>query len=130
MDDIWIKRFQLIELFAKLALGGLALMLLRVVEMTSWLSTVLIVVGTLFCCPLLIYAYVVVIWHWKARYRGKHSDLWGALILIETSGWMKVVYFFRHIVPDMRRSGRYQPTTSPEVLEANGGPEQNTLPQG
>jgi hypothetical protein len=58
--------------------------------------------------PGFVYVYVIVIWHWKDRYRGKHSDLWGALILIETSGWMKLVYIFRHIVPDMYHTGRYR----------------------
>jgi hypothetical protein len=48
----------------------------------------------------------VVIWHWKERYQGKHSDLWGALLLIETSGWLKVIYLFRHIFPDMKRTPR------------------------
>ena len=58
--------------------------------------------------PAFIYIYVVTIWHWKSRYRGKHSDLWGALILIETSGWMKIVYVFRHIIPDACHTGRYR----------------------
>jgi len=58
--------------------------------------------------PGCIYAYVLTIWHWKDRYRGGHSDLWGALILIETSGWMKLVYIFRHVLPDMNHSGRYR----------------------
>jgi hypothetical protein len=57
--------------------------------------------------PLFFYIYVVVIWHWKARYRGRHSDLWGALILLETSGWFKLIYIFRHLIPDMRGKGHY-----------------------
>jgi hypothetical protein len=63
------------------------------------------------CSPalpaVLFYTYVVIIWHWKGRYRGNHTDLWGALILLETSGWMKLVYLFRHLIPDMRQTGRY-----------------------
>ncbi len=47
------------------------------------------------------------IWHWKGRYIGEHSDLWGGLLLVETSGWMKLVYLFRHMLPDLRREGRY-----------------------
>ena len=50
---------------------------------------------------------LVTIWHWKERYRGKHSDLWGGLILIETTGWFKLVYLFRYIIPDARGTGRY-----------------------
>lgn len=57
--------------------------------------------------PAFVYLYVIVIWHWKDRYKGRHSDLGGALILLETSGWMKLVYLFRHIIPDIQHSGRY-----------------------
>lgn len=66
-----------------------------------------LIFGVLLFLPAFVYTYVVVIWQWKERYRGKHSDLWGALILIETSGWLKLVYLFRHLVPDMRKGGRY-----------------------
>jgi len=65
------------------------------------------VTAVLLILPAFVYTYVTVIWHWKNRYRGRHSDLWGTLILIETSGWMKIVYLFRHIIPDMRHTGRY-----------------------
>jgi hypothetical protein len=103
MPNKWPKRFELIRGFGWLAL----------VSVTFFVSTLFfpreyrdwpLVFGVLFVLPLLVYTYVVVIWHWKERYRGKHSDLWGALILIETSGWFKLIYFFRHILPDMRRS--------------------------
>jgi hypothetical protein len=71
---------------------------------------------SLLILPVFIYIYVIIIWHWKNRYRGNHSDLWGALILIETSGWMKLVYIFRHIVPDMRHSGRYPLDPQPQTI--------------
>jgi hypothetical protein len=48
------------------------------------------------------------LWHWKDRYRGRHSDLWGALLLIETTGWFKLVYLVRHLIPDIRNTGRYR----------------------
>ena len=69
--------------------------------------------GILLVLPALVYTTVVIIWHWKDRYRGKHSDLWGALILIETSGWMKIVYLFRHLIPDMRHTGPYTSPLNP-----------------
>ena len=71
------------------------------------IQTIFIVTGCLAIVPGFFYLFVVTIWHWKARYRGNHSDLWGALLLIETSGWFKLVYLFRHIIPDARHSGRY-----------------------
>jgi hypothetical protein len=66
------------------------------------------VFAVLLISPALIYIYVLTIWHWKDRYRGRHSDLWGALLLIETSGWFKLVYLFRHMLPDMKNKGRYK----------------------
>ena len=72
-----------------------------------WRSCLPAVAAEWSALPAFLYTYVVVIWHWKDRYRGKHSDLWGAVILLETSGWLKLVYLFRHLIPDMRHSGRY-----------------------
>jgi predicted permease len=68
---------------------------------------VLGVLAVLSFLPCFIFAYVLTILHWKSRYQGKHSDLWGVLLLLETSGWFKLIYIFRHILPDMRGRGRY-----------------------
>jgi hypothetical protein len=65
--------------------------------------------------PAAAYLYVVVIWHWKDRYQGKHPDLWGACLLIETTGWLKIVYFFLHILPDMQHTGRYRKDPEPAL---------------
>jgi hypothetical protein len=67
----------------------------------------LVVLAMLSVLPCFIYAYVLTILHWKSRYRGTHSDLWGVLLLLDTSGWFKLIYIFRHIWPDMRGRGRY-----------------------
>ena len=77
------------------------------------LKIAMLVAGLLFIVPWIFYLNVMAIWHWKERYRGKHSDLWGAILLIETSGWFKVVYWFRHILPDRRSRGRYSRPASP-----------------
>ena len=66
-------------------------------------------VGVFCIIPALVYLVLLTIWHWKGRYRGTHSNLWGGLLIIETSGWFKIVYLFRHIIPDVRRTGRYAP---------------------
>jgi len=75
--------------------------------MTGFMQIFLGTLAFMLAVPSGVYLYVMVILHWKDRYRGRHSDLWGVLILIETSGWLKIVYFFRHIRPDMHHSGRY-----------------------
>ena len=106
MTDIWEKRFDLIRGFGWMALAASLLGLIAVCtsgEARIWTT----VFALLFFLPSFLYTYIVIIWHWKGRYRGNHSDLWGALILLETSGWMKLVYFFRHLIPDMRQTGRY-----------------------
>lgn len=67
----------------------------------------LLVIGVLMVVPLIVFAYVLTFLHWKHRYVGTSSTLWGVLLAIETSGWFKIVYVFRHILPDIRGSGRY-----------------------
>jgi hypothetical protein len=107
MDEKWNRRFENILHLGWLALAGL------ICAFVAWLvpenlQAPFMVFSLFLILPEFIYVYVIGIWHWKERYRGKHSDLWGALILIETSGWMKIVYLFRHIIPDMRQTGRYR----------------------
>jgi len=101
-----------------LGLGGLVLLLIcftlssnnnggRVVTtFTGWRRGG-VVVGALALMPFVFYAVVLSIWHWKARYKGEHSNLWGGLLVVETSGWSKIVYLLRHVIPDAKGSGRY-----------------------
>jgi hypothetical protein len=98
---VWFERF------GWLALGGAALLAAALWLPHGSLSTTLLVLRILLILPWFTYVYLLTIWHWKERYRGHHSRLWGALLLIETSGWFKIVYWFRHIVPDWRGRGRY-----------------------
>ncbi len=70
--------------------------------------------------PSMIYLFLLTLWHWKSRYRGTHSNLWGGLLVLETSGWCKLIYLFRHIIPDARGHGRYairSNSTPPESHE-------------
>jgi len=66
------------------------------------------IIGLVLFIPWFIYAYVLCILHWKERYVGNHSTLWGILLLVETSGWFKIIYLLRHILADIRSSGRYK----------------------
>ena len=102
-QDLWTRRFARLK-----ALGFLAVLGLLLMGIGGLLTkTVILVVGLIVGGPGLIYIYVLTILHWKDRYRGQHSDLWGVLILIETFGWLKIVYLFRHLIPDARHVGRY-----------------------
>jgi ABC-type dipeptide/oligopeptide/nickel transport system permease subunit len=64
--------------------------------------------GAILALPCFIYSYILTILHWKERYTGDKSTLWGILLLVETSGWFKLVYIFRHLLPDLRSRGRYK----------------------
>ena len=102
------NKFRILTRFAKVALLAVPLLVLSgILHGRSPLREVCILLAVLSAFPCLIYGYVLTILHWKARYRGNHSELWGVLILLEASGWFKLIYFFRHMLPDMRGRGRY-----------------------
>jgi hypothetical protein len=71
------------------------------------LATFCAVTAAVLFLPCFVYLYILTILHWKDRYKGRHSDLWGALLLIETTGWFKLVYLFRHLLPDAIETVRY-----------------------
>lgn len=64
--------------------------------------------GVVLIVPLFVYAFILLpVWHWKDRYRGDHSHLWGAMLMIQLSGVGQLVYWLRHILPDWTTRGRY-----------------------
>lgn len=106
-DEFWADvQFELFKFFAWIAPIGVAAIVTSFLIERDW-SAGLTIFGALLVLPLAIHAELLSIWHWKSRYKGRHSMLWGALLIIETTGWSKVIYFFRHVLPDRRRSGRY-----------------------
>ena len=107
MSSVWEIRYQRLRIMAWLVVAA-SVCAVAAILTADFMRVFMSISAGLFFAPAFIYTYVIVIWHWKDRYRGKHSDLWGALILIETSGWMKIVYLFRHLIPDIRHTGRYR----------------------
>jgi len=106
-----LKRWKFLEIVFWIGLvgilplaGGFSMEFLAPGNGGGWL----VFIGVLCILPLIIYATILPLWHWKARYKGEHSDLWGALMLIETSGWFRLIYIFRHIWPDVYKKGRYR----------------------
>ena len=89
---------------ATLVLGGLFASFLG---RDSLASSMLLFVGGLLILPWILILNWIVLLHWKHKYRGRHSDLWGAVLLFETSGWFKLIYWLRHVRPERRGSGRY-----------------------
>ena len=94
----WLRRFS----FA--ALAGIALIILGAVADLP----LLIGLGAASLVPLLFWLVFIPVIHWKDRYIGHNSATWGAFLAFETSGWSKLFYWLRHILPDWQRTGRYR----------------------
>lgn len=94
---LWLRRFGLVALVGFAAVvAGLATDLVA-----------LAVVGGLMLVPFIFWIAFIPILHWKERYIGGTSNVWGAFLVFETSGWAKLFYWFVHVLPDWRRSGQY-----------------------
>ena len=102
------NKFRILVRLANLALVAIPLAVLAAIlqNHSPW-PQLLIGLAILAFLPCFIFAYVLTILHWKSRYRGAHSDFWGVVLLLESSGWLKLIYIFRHIRPDMKSQGRY-----------------------
>jgi hypothetical protein len=101
----WYRRLKMLGAIA--VLGSLAFAVCMVHGPDGVVGRTALILGFLTVLPVFVYLYCLTILHWKHRYVGQHSTLWGVLLLLETSGWMKIVYFFRHMLPDMKKTGRY-----------------------
>jgi hypothetical protein len=104
---MWLRRFKRLKWLAVAAACGLPLFLIGVIQGRGAFSITCAILGALLFFPGFVYLYILTIWHWKDRYDGEHSDLWGALLLVETTGWFKIVYLFRHLLPDAMETVRY-----------------------
>ena len=108
MRDAWLEeRFAMTKKLGLAALIGVAAVAIGFGIREELPKYMTIFTGFMITIPFFIHETVFTIWHWKRRYRGEHSDLWGAILVIETSGWFKIIYWFRHILPDWRGTGRY-----------------------
>jgi len=103
-EDWFRGKWLYLKRFALLTAAGGVLIVFGVSAENRWL----LVPGILLIIPLMFWLVLVPLFHWKDRYKGERSGLWGALLLIETSGWFKIVYWLRHILPDWKKSGRYE----------------------
>jgi hypothetical protein len=108
MRDAWLEdRIAMTKKYGLTAIAGLAFMAFGFTFRQNFIMLPLIFIGILMLLPFFIHETVFTVWHWKRRHRGEHSDLWGTILVIETSGWFKIVYWFRHILPDWHGTGRY-----------------------
>lgn len=110
MRDSWLEeKISMTKKLGWAALVGLLpfVILFLVPEKSSLTKVILFFFAAILIVPFVFYLNILTIWHWKRRYRGEKSDLWGAVLVIETSGWFKIIYWFRHILPDWHGAGRY-----------------------
>lgn len=110
MRDSWLEeKMSMTKKLGWTALAGLVpfAILPSLPDIPTLAKGILAFLAIILIIPFILYLNIVTIWHWKRRYRGEKSDLWGVILLIETSGWFKIIYWFRHILPDWRGSGRY-----------------------
>ncbi|HEY5652773.1 MAG TPA: hypothetical protein VIR63_00170 [Pontiella sp.] len=108
MEEKYIIRFRRIKKLFFVALVAVPLLIgALILDFTTTAGSLLQISAILFALPFILYTYCICILHWKDRYRGEFSDLWGILLVIETSGWFKIIYLLRHMLPDLRGTGRY-----------------------
>src|SRR5882724_7902152 len=92
-SDFWQEtKFVWFVVFSWMLLPGIALFCLALVGSTDWPYALAGLAGFLLMVPFIIHLNVLAIWHWKSRYIGEHSKLWGAILIFETTGWFKLVY--------------------------------------
>ena len=100
----WFKsKWSYLKKFALLALVGAILLIAG-----TKLEIKILQFGAFLIIPLLFWLVIIPLLHWKDQYIGEKSTLWGALLVIETSGWFKIIYWFKHILPDWNKTGRYE----------------------
>lgn len=117
--DFWLQtKFDWFIVFCWLALAGIVLIMASGFINQEQISSTLLITGVILIVPFILHANLLAIWHWKSRYRGSHSKIWGALMLIEISGWLRVIYLLKHVIPDRRNKGRYFRTILPEDLNS------------
>ena len=97
----WLKRF----FFS--ALVGLFAVAISFAQPNEAIRSVLGVLTALAIIPLIFMLCFIPVLHWKDRYRGTKSNLWGFFLVFETSGWSKIFYWFMHVLPDKNSEGPY-----------------------
>ena len=102
-EEWFENKWRYLRKFSFMAVVGVAFIIAALITEIEILA-----IGLFLVIPLLGFLVVVPLLHWKDRYIGEKSTLWGVLLLIETSGWFKIIYWFRHILPDKRKVGRYE----------------------
>jgi hypothetical protein len=114
-------KFDLCVAFGWAALVGVFFAVVAFTAGEGPIATGAVIAAALLLLPFLIHGTLLALWHWKSRYRGKHSMLWGALLILEATGWFKLIYLIRHVLADRQKKGRYAVGPEAEPLLAARG---------
>jgi hypothetical protein len=103
-DEWFNSKFLLLKRFAWTSFAGVLVLMAAIYFNIS----VLALLGAIAVVPFLFWLGFIPVLHWRERYVGTRIAVWGAFLVFETSGWSKLVYWFRHVLPlDYRKQGRY-----------------------
>ena len=102
-DSWFAPKWKRLKQFAILACIGLLIVVAAMLADMPMLGAFSIILFV----PLMFWLVFIPVLHWKDRYLGQRSAVWGAFLVFDTSSWSKLVYWYRHVLPDWRRQGRY-----------------------
>jgi hypothetical protein len=117
--EFWQEtKFGWFVVFGWIVVPGITMFVVALMGPVDWPYALVGMAGFLLTAPFIVHMNLLAIWHWKARYVGNHSKLWGFLIVLLTfTSWGNLIYLFRHILPDRRHSGRYKGLTSKPAID-------------
>src|SRR5262245_43408378 len=84
-EEWFTKKWNYLRKFGPVAIVGLVATIIGIATDHRWP----ILIGVIAILPWFFWVVMIPIYHWKDRYVGERTNLWGALLVLETSGWMK-----------------------------------------
>lgn len=106
-EEWFTEKFSWLKKSFKAFLIGVPFAIIAAVIQNEWTTPVLILpflFGLIWLIGVLCFIPII---HWKDRYTGQRTNLWGIFLVFETSGWTKIFYWFMHVLPDRKAEGPY-----------------------
>src|SRR5689334_10199378 len=96
--DFWQEtKFAWFLIFSWMVVPAIAMVAVALAGPVDWPYGLVGMAGFLLMTAFMVHLNLLAIWHWKVRYVGNHSKLWGSVIVLLTyTGWGNLVYFFKH----------------------------------
>ena len=106
-EDWFAEKFSWLKKSFIAFLIGIPFLIVGLLIQNDWAMTLLMIpffIGFVWLLAALCFIPII---HWKDRYAGQKSNLWGFFLVFETSGWSKILYWFMHVLPDKKAQGPY-----------------------